>query len=346
MAPAVEPIERDSAVGVASGSAEESAIVVEHDFGFVRSGEKREHTYRITNTTDRTWTVQKVVNTCSCAVASVSESTVSPGADLDVSVVYSSGERAVNDRRRVMVVFREKGVAPVVLRVLARVRPPLTLTNSSIAFADVGRGQVRKRRIEVQNFDLSDWSDVRVRTTGEWLSCRVRRAGGAAHDENMRQRYLIEVTAHGPRAIQPRLHSRIVIEAIGENGEIVRQRSVPVTMTTTPAVSIVPRHLLFRDVRPGRDSVTTVTVTFSRDSIPTSLSDITFMHTLGSELKFDWESTRGRVWSLRAVLNCSTLPTREAKVHVAFADGRTAAIELPVYVFSAAVDQEVKGAAR
>lgn len=315
-------------------NAEESAVVIEHDFGFVRSGEKRKHTFRISNPTARTWTLRKVITMCRCAVASVSASSVPPDGTLDVTVTYLAGNIAVNDRRRVVVVFREQDVPPVVLRVLAEVRPPLTLTNSNIAFVDVGRGQVRKRRIEVQNYDLNDWTNVRATTTAKWLSCRVRRAEPATDDTNLRQRYLVEITAHGANSSQPQQESRILIEAIGQNGEVVHHRSVPVTMTTTPAVTVVPRHLLFRDVQPGRDSVSTVLVRFSEDSVPGAPSEINFTHTLGNHLRIDWESTTGRAWTLRAVLNCSVLPTGETKLIITFRDDRIPAVELPVYVFS------------
>lgn len=147
--------------------------IVEHDFGILRPGTEVSHEFPIHNTGTRAVTVHEVQTTCSCTVAEVSSTRISPGKSESITVSYKSGELPSDDRRQVIVLFEEPWAHPTALAISAKVRNPLTPSKDRIAFGRIGHGDSASSVLEIQNFSEMDWQSITTTCTANWLTISV-----------------------------------------------------------------------------------------------------------------------------------------------------------------------------
>ena len=172
---------------------EQSAQVVEHDFGIVAPKAKLAHRFGISNEGSIAWTLRKIVNACSCTAASVSASSIAPGQTEHVEVEYRAGDTTADSRQRVVILFEEPDAPVVMLVVKARVREAMSSFPAELAFRQLGRGQVRDANLEIQNFSDCAWRSLSVEPSVDWLAVSCMPVTGIAGEGLPRQVWRVTV---------------------------------------------------------------------------------------------------------------------------------------------------------
>jgi hypothetical protein len=108
-----------------------------HSFGIVAPNAVCIHTFPLENPTGVRRTIESIHVACSCTVPSVSSMAIEPGATEEVTVLLKTSGRAADLSKAVTIDFRESNVEPVVFRVHASVRPPVSLSSQYLFFGNL-----------------------------------------------------------------------------------------------------------------------------------------------------------------------------------------------------------------
>lgn len=312
---------------------EKESKILSHDFGVIHYPvEDQKCEFEITNSSTSTWHLERIINSCSCAVADISTPKIKPGETAKVLVAYTPrGEGSYDDQRKSLIVFQEKNAPTFTLLVSSQVREDMTVRPVSLSWNQMGKGQTRKDYFEIQNFSKENWDEVEIVSCPEWLSYELKEVQVPPETESMKQLYSVSLLVQTDQLDELEYKSSIEIEARTADQEQFH-KSIPVSLKLTAAVSLIPEQLFFGGIVPGEESVITVKVNFAPDSIPADTSQITFEHNLGESLKFQWLSTEGDMWELQAILNMpeTDLPDNP-QVVVNFNDDVLPTLSLPVY---------------
>ena len=312
---------------------EKESKILSHDFGVIHYPvEDQQCEFEITNSSKSTWHLERILNTCSCAVADISAPQIKPGETAKVLVTYTPrGEGSYDDQRKSLVVFQEKDAPTFTLLVSSQVREDMTVKPVSLSWNQMGKGQTRKDYLEIQNYSKENWNEVKIVSCPEWLSYELKEVQVPPEKESMKQLYSVALLVQTDQLNKLDYKSSIEIEALAANRDPLR-KSIPVSLKLTAAAACIPAQLFFGGIAPGEESSITVKVNFAPDSIPADSSQITFEHNLGDSLKFRWLSTEGDVWELQASLSMPEIGLPDdSQVVINFNDEVLPTLTLPVY---------------
>jgi len=310
-----------------------NTITLNHDFGVLLQPveDAVEHEFEITNNTDVAWTLQRIVNTCSCTVSDMTSTTIQPGSTEKILLVYKPiGDGAFDDFRRSLVIFEEEEAPTFILGVGARVRDPMTVRPRSLAWTRVGTNQTRRDNFEIQNYSHENWENLKISSKPQWLDIELKSVSPPVADPAMRQLWLVDTAADATKLTPGEHRGEIALLATGESGESITQ-TLPVVLQITSAVSAIPAQFFFGNVIPNETATRSIRIMFAPDSIPADKSEIQFEHDLGDSLKFEWLNTEGNTWEVQASLNISEVPD-DPVVFLAFSDETLLRIRLPIFV--------------
>lgn len=65
-----------------------SDMEYEYDFGLIKKGEDNSHVFNLKNERDDTLVIRKIITSCDCTSAYVSQNVIQPGDTYDVTVVF------------------------------------------------------------------------------------------------------------------------------------------------------------------------------------------------------------------------------------------------------------------
>ncbi|GIW97429.1 MAG: hypothetical protein KatS3mg111_0762 [Pirellulaceae bacterium] len=136
--------------------------VTSYDFGLVLCGTRPEHEFRLTNRTGRELQIAGVRSSCSCTVASISREIWLPDDELRVRVQYKSPSVLADDFQKVELHFADPLLAPLALRVAAKVRPLLAIVPQQFPEIACSRGEQLTHRFEIKNFGSQLIDDIEV----------------------------------------------------------------------------------------------------------------------------------------------------------------------------------------
>ena len=313
----------------------ENAITLNHDFGVILQpvNDAVKHEFEITNDTNIVWTLEEIVNTCSCTVAGITSETIQPGNTEKILLVYKpAGDGTFDDDRKSLVIFKEDEAPRFILGVEARVRNPMTVRPKSLAWTRVGTNQTKKDNFEVQNYSKENWKNLDISSKPQWLDIELKNVSPPETDPMLRQLWLVDTAVDTAKLTPGEHRGDIVLSAMGDSGESVTQ-TLPVVLQITSAVSAIPAQFFFGNVKPSETATKSLIVMFAPDSIPTDKNEIQFEHNLGNSLTFEWLNTEGSTWELQASLNVDGTAIPDDPVAVmAFSNPTLPSIRLPIYV--------------
>jgi len=133
-----------------------------HDFGSMLSGDRKQHRFEIVNTSSVDAKIGRVSTSCSCTVASFTESAVPAGGAFHVDVEFHAPAAPGRISKTVSVYFTAEAIAPVRLTTTAEVRAPLSVMPSS-GLVIVGGDEQQTLEFQVSNYTTLPPVDLAVK---------------------------------------------------------------------------------------------------------------------------------------------------------------------------------------
>jgi hypothetical protein len=123
------------------------------EFGKVLEGEKLKHVFRFVNKGTQTLQVQSVLASCGCTSTLLSKKSIKAGQEGQIEVVVDTSGRAGALNKTVTVTSNDPLHQQVVLTITAQVEPEFALSQPSVFFGSVPKGQevIKEITITVQS---------------------------------------------------------------------------------------------------------------------------------------------------------------------------------------------------
>lgn len=310
-----------------SGS-QPKTIVLEHDFGVVRPGERLRRLFTVENPSGRPWKLQKVTRTCTCSVARATGETIDAGASQEFEFLYRAPSQRSDDSESVFLAFDPDDAPKIELRVKARVRDPLTATPAAVDLGQLAIGKSTRRTLRIENFGEQDWTNLQALSASEWATVeRVVLERSASTPP--RQVWLVECLFRNS-GLEPTLHQG-QLRLVAAGAEIARD--VPLSVVSVGPVSAVPSTLMFGTVRRNAAAQASVLLSFTGIQPPESPDDIGVSCNLPCDLRLQWKEITQDRWRLTAHM----APEEHSgdlisgKVTLSFPALGIGDLELPVY---------------
>lgn len=308
-------------------------IVLDHDFGLLRPGEKVRHVFTIENKGIRKWTIGRVTSGCSCAIANLPSPIVPPGGELQAEVLYTAKGSWNDSRERVVLSFQEAEVAPVTLVVRANVRAAMTSKPAEVNFGSLVAGSTGRRQFEIQNFSDSDWSDVSLASCPDWIKARhfrVNVVSPAGDKVGPRQIWRFVLTARTAGLERGGHMSQILVKTCDDEEATA---TVIVAVFAAARVRISPSHLFFGRLSLGEATTKDVLFTFHPESVPANFEAVRIEHTLAQQLQIEWNRLTTTMWRLRATLHATSSGHINEQMRIEFQDTDLSGVTLPLHAW-------------
>jgi hypothetical protein len=220
------------------------------DFGIVRPNERLSHSFRIRNPTADFWTVADVLSSCSCTVVGEVKRVIEPRGELNVPVGIKFGSESGDVEQFVRLKFARPENRVIQLRAIAKIRDELTFSKTPALVEFTENTKFVATRIDVWNYSKSDWRDISIshRLDDTRATCRLSCTAALKNDglspaDGARQVWELGIAAnlHGSESGVVYLH----VAAVGEHGDVVLTRELPVHYRCPPMVVSYPSKLLF-----------------------------------------------------------------------------------------------------
>ncbi len=309
-------------------------LAIEHDFGVVRPSVKMSHEFSIKNESEFPWTLKKIHVHCLCTVPGASATVIQPGQTEQYEVAYKAPSKCSDDRRWVMVEFKEHAAPMVRLVVSANVRRPMTAFPPELDLGQMSEAREAQAHVEVQNHSDHDWSSVAVVASEDapWLSgtaALVRRETGQPVETAPRQVWRVVVRGHTAGLRPGQHHGSLDLTAGAQRGE---QATVSVRLGITAPVQVIPAQFFFGRIPLGKPATRKVVVVFARNAVPESPQEISFRCEPSDLVQLAWSRSHGRFWELVATLTPRDgSDAAEGMVEIEFPGERLPKLEIPVH---------------
>jgi len=323
----------ESGIGGSVGvpSDEGTRITLEHDFGVVLPESVSQCRFLVRNSQSAAWTLKKVHVDCSCTIPAVSKTVFEPGQEEAIDLAYKAGGDTVDDKRRVLVTFKEAGAPVVELVVNAQVRRPLTVAPRELSLRDVIPGEAVTRHLIVRNFGSQDWKSIGLEADVGWLkgeATLIPPRDGRTGGPGPRQEWRADVRAQ-LIGFRPGVHHG-VLRLAGEGSDQARAQ-VSVSVALVPPVAANPGTLFFGELSPGEKSQRKVRLAFAAGIPHPREPTVQVSPLLGRVLALRWLRPDENHWDLLAELTLSQDTDEvDGAVEVTFADERLPRLRLPV----------------
>lgn len=281
---------------------------IEHDFGVVRPNSTVSHRFAVKNQSQAVWHIMKVRSTCSCTVTKAESNFIRPGDSGDFVVEYKAPPKRSNVRKTVLVLFKNPGVPPVALSVLAAVRSEFEIDPSIISIThrlDASGSPIE--RIAMIELDPSIGTTLMAKTNVPWLSAVVEKVGRDGSDKSFhRYRLIVRID---PAGFTVGLHCGLVTLSCYSNQQafVELAKSIPIDINVESDVRASPPTLFFGGIghiKYGQEEISVLLRFQSPDKVP-AISQTTVSNSLGSLLTYDLESIDATTWKLQCRLDHS-----------------------------------------
>lgn len=158
----------------------EPLVVVDgptYSFGSIREGDSVNHSFKLTNQSNKSVRISRVIPGCGCVRVRFPKEALPPGASASVDVVFLSEGFSGSVTSGIRVVFDMADISPVNLFLKGAVRYPFMVKPERLLFPDI----VQSRGSDSQEVTVSGIGEgeFAVRALSRWVSVRtIRRAGG------------------------------------------------------------------------------------------------------------------------------------------------------------------------
>jgi hypothetical protein len=119
------------------------------DFGKILEGEKLKHVFKFVNKGTQALEVQSVVASCGCTSTLLSKKSIKPGQDGQIEVAVDTSGRTGDLSKTVTVTSNDPLHQQVVLTMTAQVEPEFALSQPSVYFGNVPKGQEVTKEITI-----------------------------------------------------------------------------------------------------------------------------------------------------------------------------------------------------
>ena len=245
---------------------------LEFNFGLLKPGVQTSHVFKVGNPTVATLTLKKVVNSCTCSVASASSQTIQPGATEAFTFAYHAPVGYSDERRTVTLIFAGASPRVVELAIKANVRPAMTLTVKEISLGDLREGSGTDCECEIGNFGDQDWSAVDVVNTPRWLKVvRVSQSRRAWKEITPRQTWVI-----GMRVDTAGLGTGSYREQAEFRARDTRtSAAIPFSFVVPKSVIATPSLLMLGSIERGKPAEASTILSFQRGFAPLLAAEFT-----------------------------------------------------------------------
>ncbi len=300
----------------------------QHNFGLVLPKTKHTHRFSVPNTTDEIWTVKTIHVNCTCTVAEAAKNFIEAGGATDFTIAYQAGGHSGDDRRSVIIEFEEANVPPIKLAVFARIRAPLTVSNSKLVFNAVGLGNEMEKRLKITNFSPSEWESLTCESSADWLTVTtglVEQIEKLEPEARQAWQARVKVQTEG---LRPGKHDAEI--RIDPRCADVEPSVVAVELTVISPVRAIPSELFFGTAKVGQQVHSSVSVLLSSDLESLDLTEATTKHEMGDSLRVELKQASVRRWEVRATLMPQQVGMMDDAITIADPASRFPDLVIPV----------------
>lgn len=251
-----------------------------HSFGVVAPNAECIHTFPLENPTNVRRTIRSIQVGCSCTIPSVSSMVIEPGATEEVTVSLTTPRGVADLSKAVTIDFRESDIEPVVLRVHAAVRPPITLSSEYLSFSNRPRKKARTRYIQVSNFGDEEWTGLTVEGLPDWLHADSQKLPTSSNPPKPRQVWRLSLKAIRPPTLTVGRHSAAL--AVAPSGASVASAALNVAFEVAPPVRLSPGRLFLGEIPPHAATPITFYLIASNEVIKGEEENINITHDLAA----------------------------------------------------------------
>lgn len=297
------PMDNQGATPVTPMNSEKGGALsgpVNEGFGIVNPGATLSRTIKVPNTSNVNWKVERIETTCSCTVAGVESSSISPGEMLVAEVRLATPAKSYDVLQTVNIFLRAGGSLKYLqIQLSASVREPLT------AFPDtevlIANSATADRPVEVfiRNYGKTVLSDPVVATSHPWLDARIAEDSEMYHDRLLGASQLWRVLiAPNSSTLQTGQHSAKLTFTAKGPGETPSTVTLPVHLRLQAPYLVIPPQVFFGEVG-AQGAVREVVLRFRPGSAPSDASDIECVLSGDMALSVTIEKRTELEWLLR-----------------------------------------------
>lgn len=286
------------------------SIILEHDFGLLRPRETVENVFRIENTSDESWTVRTLTETCTCTVAKMSAQRILPGDFAECTVRLSIPESSRDLQQRVLISFNEQNSPFVEMVVKASVRQHLIVKPSRLEFASTTENQVLTSGLTVQQFVGVDQGFLELSTGHEWLTYAVSTVSMAKPSEHEPHGVIIpdgewRLTVNAHFAKIPIGHHESFLKIKCNAGKNYHETIVPVLVRKESPVKVIPSQLFLGRIQRGETAYSSAALRFSEDTMVASPDEILLTENFHGDLTLKLTSITSHEFQIDATFACN-----------------------------------------
>lgn len=231
-------------------------ISVVHDFGIVQPNFIGAHRFEIRNSSSTIWTLQKVVEACSCTTTDLSWNTIACGQTVPVTVNYRTGDVSRSERRGIRLTFREREAPEVELTLSAVVQSPLVLEPAEV-FLSVAPNGLITTKLDAKAYGARAPTDLTVNGVPDWIKVSITKVfESEEHDLDATQasrQWRVDLTISSRTAAQDSQRAILGITAIHSDRTQLNRR-VPVQLPVKRRFMAVPSRINLGDTPGASDA--------------------------------------------------------------------------------------------
>jgi hypothetical protein len=281
---------------VASSAQDASQDEQFHDFGLVKPGEVRSHSFQLKNTTNEPLVFDSFRSSCNCTNLKVSKKRIDPGEPFQISVTFHAAKKNYDALSNIVAQFRNSNTWNVPLRLVAKVRQPLSLNSSSLSWTSVGVRDLPIATFLVRNYSDATWRGLSFTPSKDWLEIRSE---PVAPDEGARQMWKCSAELL-PTHLGYGTHSAsVTIRAKDAEESAV----LPIKIDIDAPVVLVPNRVFFAPQDIDRSSTVDLSLVFRTPDRPESQEGFEVQSSLQDVLQTELVKSKDGNWLLRCRCN-------------------------------------------
>ena len=254
--------------GVINITGYRTAVEVEqatHDFGKVKAGSKVSHTFVLKNKSGDTINIKKLVSSCACAAAVLSEKQLEPNQETQIEIVLRTAGYMGELKKKCIVLFEQEDLIPVMLEVVADIySPTANFSVNRLYFEKIVAGTEAVKTISIIE---KEYLDERLIIEDVKPSSDIIRI----NYDNVAGKIRCIVDSNAPIGM---FEEKIVVIMNGPDG--ISNIEIPVAGRIVPAYGVNPERIFLGHFNKSqkRPIKKVLTITNLKDEIPSDLQPV------------------------------------------------------------------------
>lgn len=233
------------------------------DFGRVAAGSEVGHIFVLRNTSSKTVTIKKLVPSCTCTAAVLSEKRISPEGETHVEVILRTAGYMGKMNKRCQVLFEQQDVMPVALEVAAQIYSPTACFSvNRVYFDKVAAGTEVTKTISILNTEhLHEKFAVKdVKASSDLIAVVFDRCAN---------RFTCTLNPKAPIGL---VDEKIIVTMSGPDG--ISNVEIPVAGRVVETYEVSPPTIFLGRLKPAAEEPVEVSVTISslKGALPDSFN--------------------------------------------------------------------------